>query len=175
MQASWWSPVLLAVYDPQTDSYKAVCKVISGLPDALYLALNERYPKDSENCSSTAKLADVDSGGLRPDVWWRPSEVWEVRGADITLSPVYPAAKGLVPGVRGCSIRFPRVIRVRDDKGIEQATTPHDLAAAYQRQEARGKEPAQAVATPVKARRAVSGSDEDEADESDEALVDVMD
>ena len=67
-KASWWSPVLLAVYDPQTDSYKAVCKVISGLPDALYLALNERYPKDSENCSSTAKLADVDSGGLRPDV-----------------------------------------------------------------------------------------------------------
>lgn len=76
--------------------------------------------------------------------------------------------------MRGCSIRFPRVIRVRDDKGIEQATTPHDLAAAYQRQESRGTEPAQPVATPSKPRRTGSGSEEDEGDVSDE-LIDAMD
>jgi DNA ligase-1 len=48
--------------------------------------------------------------------------------------PVYNAAKGLVPGDRGLSIRFPRFIKLREDKGVEQATTPQDLANAWHRQ-----------------------------------------
>lgn len=46
---------------------------------------------------------------------------------------MYPAARSLL-GERGCSIRFPRFIRVRDDKGIENATTAEQLARMYHMQ-----------------------------------------
>lgn len=40
----------------------------------------------------------------------------QVRGADITLSPNYTAAQGLVSAERGLSMRFPRFLKKRDDK-----------------------------------------------------------
>jgi DNA ligase 1 len=70
---------------------------------------------------------------LNPSVWFIPQEVWEIRGADFTLSPVYPAAQSLL-GERGVSLRFPRFIKVRDDKGIEQATSSEQLASMYEKQ-----------------------------------------
>ncbi len=42
-------------------------------------------------------------------------QVWEVRGAELSLSPVHRAASGHLPGTdRGLALRFPRFIRVRD-------------------------------------------------------------
>ena len=35
-------------------------------------------------------------GGAKPDVWFDPKVVWEVLTADLSLSPIYAAAKGLV-------------------------------------------------------------------------------
>ena len=52
----------------------------------------------------------------------------------ITQSPVYPAAKGRISD-KGLSIRFPRFIRVRDDKDVEQANTAADLASMYEKQQ----------------------------------------
>lgn len=49
-------------------------------------------------------------------------QVWEIRGADLTLSPVHTAALGLVSDERGLSLRFPRFIKLRDDKSVEQAS-----------------------------------------------------
>lgn len=57
--------------------------------------------------------------------------MWEIRGADITLSPVYSAAKGLVSVERGLSLRFPRFLRRRLDKNPEDATSPAQLANLY--------------------------------------------
>ena len=108
------------MYDPQTEKYQAVTKIISGFTDGFYKELNERYPKDSETCSRVP-LANMETG-ITPQWYLKPSEVWEIRGADITLSPVYPAARGLIPGGRGLSMRFPRFIRLREDKGVEQAS-----------------------------------------------------
>ena len=68
-------------------------------------------------------------------VWFEPMEVWEVKMADITLSPLYTAAIGLVSEERGLSIRFPRFIRLREDKSIEECTTTTELADMYHKQE----------------------------------------
>lgn len=50
------------------------------------------------------------------EVWFRPSMVWEVKGADIQLSPIYSAAKTYLKGEKGVGLRFPRLIKMREDK-----------------------------------------------------------
>jgi DNA ligase-1 len=55
------------------------------------------------------------------------------------LSPVSVAAKGLVSGSRGLSLRFPRFLRVRHEKGVEQASTPHFLGNMWRTQQAQGE------------------------------------
>jgi DNA ligase 1 len=59
-----------------------------------------------------------------------------VRFADVTLSPLYTAAMGLVTEERGLSMRFPRFIKIRDDKGIDEASTGKELAAMWEKQNA---------------------------------------
>ncbi|KLO14606.1 ATP-dependent DNA ligase [Schizopora paradoxa] len=140
-KAAWWSPILLALWDENAGQLIGVCKCMSGFRDEFYIALNERYPEGSETCSKSP-LWNVNTGGLRPEVYFKPQEVWEIRGADITLSPVSVAALGLVSDSRGLSLRFPRFIRVRDDKGnnIEQASSPEFLANMWKSQQAKGKD-----------------------------------
>ena len=67
-------------------------------------------------------------------VWFVAREVWEMRFADVTLSPVYTAAMGLVSEERGLSMRFPRFIKVREDKSIEEASTGRELAMMWEKQ-----------------------------------------
>lgn len=57
-----------------------------------------------------------------------------MRFADITLSPVYTAAIGLVSEERGLSMRFPRFIKIREDKGIDEASTAKELAGMWEKQ-----------------------------------------
>ncbi|PWN54495.1 ATP-dependent DNA ligase [Violaceomyces palustris] len=140
-KAGWWSPILLAVHDRQTGVYQAVCKCISGFTDAFYKELNLRFEEGGENCFSARSIEtgrsleeEYETGNLIPDVWWKPKEVWEIRGADITISPNYTAAAGLIHPEKGLSIRFPRFMRRREDKGPEMASTPEMLAGIYRMQ-----------------------------------------
>ncbi|CAE6965609.1 adl1 [Symbiodinium natans] len=84
----------------------------------------------------------------QPRFWFQPSEVWEIRGAaaDPALLVNCPrhhhfskafGCEGrlaflvmscLVDPKRGLSLRFPRFIRKREDKRLDQATTPQQLA-----------------------------------------------
>ncbi|KAI3325778.1 ATP-dependent DNA ligase [Xylariaceae sp. AK1471] len=101
-----------------------------------------------------AKPSFVEYAG-HPDVWFEPQEVWEMAFADITLSPTYTAAIGLVSQDRGLSLRFPRFLRKREDKGIEEASTSEFLANLFRKQEAKAPPP------PVK-----EDGDENEEDEA---------
>ncbi|CAE6415626.1 unnamed protein product [Rhizoctonia solani] len=136
-KAGWWSPILLGLWDQKAGEFVGVCKCMSGFSDAFYKALNERYSEEAGTCSKTP-YADVSSNGLVPPVWFKPSEVWEIKGADITLSPISQASKGLVAGDRGLSLRFPRFLRVREDKALSDATTPEFLAGLWRKQEGKG-------------------------------------
>jgi DNA ligase-1 len=60
----------------------------------------------------------------------------------ITESSVSVAALGLASSTRGLSLRFPRFIKVRGDKSIEEANTPSYLAEMWQSQQGKGKKQA---------------------------------
>jgi DNA ligase-1 len=136
-KAAFWSPILLAVRNPDTGSLEAVCKCISGFTDAFYKENKAYYDKDSGTNVLGKRPGYVEYEGGFPDVWFEPQEVWEMAFADITLSPVYTAAIGLVSEERGLSLRFPRFLRKRDDKGIEEASTSEFLAGLWRKQEAK--------------------------------------
>ena len=65
----------------------------------------------------------------RTDLTLHPSS------SSITESPVSIAAHGLVSETRGLSLRFPRFMQVRVDKGVEQASTPSFLASLWRKQQ----------------------------------------
>ncbi|KKA28852.1 hypothetical protein TD95_000266 [Thielaviopsis punctulata] len=139
-KAKWWSPILMAVRNEETGSLEAVCKCMSGFSDVFYKE-NRAVYNDGEDGSEpqntrTTQPAFVEYLGPRPDVWFEPHEVWEMGFADITLSPTYSAAIGLVSDERGLSLRFPRFIKKREDKSMEEASTNSFLASLFHKQEA---------------------------------------
>lgn len=140
-KAAWWSPILLAIRNAETGQLEAVTKCMSGFTDAFYKSNRLKYDKDDpENVNvlgGKPSYVEYNGGAGTPDVWFEPQEVWEVAFADLTLSPTYTAAIGLVSEERGLSTRFPRFLKVREDKGIDEATEAGYLAELYRKQEAR--------------------------------------
>jgi DNA ligase-1 len=54
--------------------------------------------------------------------------------SDITISPTYTAAIGLASDEKGLSLRFPRFLKKREDKGIDEASTSGFLAELWKKQ-----------------------------------------
>jgi DNA ligase-1 len=133
-KSQWWSPILLAVRNEETGSLEAVCKCISGFTDTFYKA-NKGYYEEGGDHVLPGKPSYVDYEGGHPDVWFEPQEVWELAFADITISPTYTAAIGLVSDEKGLSLRFPRFLKKREDKGIDEASTSEFLAKLWRKQE----------------------------------------
>ncbi|KAK0456580.1 hypothetical protein EV421DRAFT_1753404 [Armillaria borealis] len=120
---------LLACYDSESEEYQTICKIGTGFSEE---ALQSLY--DLLQPLEISKVrGDVKVGGAKPDIWFEPKIVWEVLTADLSLSPIYTAAQGLADE-RGISLRFPRFIRIRDDKSAEDATGPEQVAEMYEKQ-----------------------------------------
>ncbi|MEM1634965.1 MAG: ATP-dependent DNA ligase [Thermosphaera sp.] len=121
--------LLMASYNPSNDTFETVCKVGSGFTDEDLEKIPELikpYIKDRKPLRVVAKV--------EPDVWVEPALVAEIIGAELTLSPVHTCAYGRLKSDAGVSIRFPRFIRWRDDKGPEDATTSDELIEMYKMQ-----------------------------------------
>ncbi|KAF2856194.1 DNA ligase 1 [Plenodomus tracheiphilus IPT5] len=138
-RTSWYGAFLLACYNPGTEKYETVCNIGTGFSEAILETLHKTL---SEIVIDRPKPFYTHSSGNKdqPDVWFEPRHVWEVKTADLTLSPRYRAAADEVSGGgKGISLRFPRFIKERDDKKPDQASTSRMIAEMYQRQESVSK------------------------------------
>jgi DNA ligase-1 len=125
-----YGALLMASYDPQSNTFRTVCKLGSGFDDATL----DELPKRLEPFKLKEMDARVNSK-LKADYWFSPSTVLEVRGAELTLSPTHTCALDEIKKDAGLAIRFPRFTgRFRDDKNPEDATTEEELVAMYHRQ-----------------------------------------
>src|SRR5438093_4760069 len=129
-RAGSFGALLMAAYDDQEDLFRTTCKLGTGFDDETLFALPEKL----RTAKRDRKPARVDSK-LEPDVWFEPTTVLEVRGAELTVSPVHTAAWGAIRSGAGLAVRFPRFTgRWRDDKGPEEATTTKELLEMYRQQ-----------------------------------------
>jgi len=98
-----------------TDTFKTVSKVGTGITDIVLKELNTRLKKLA--VKEKPKEYDVHRD-LAPDYWVIPSVVVEIAADEITKSPKHTA---------GLALRFPRLICFRDDKNPKDATTLSEL------------------------------------------------
>src|SRR5271157_3848699 len=126
-RAGLYGALLLAAYDPAADLFRTVSKCGTGFSDADLAALPERLAP----LAAPHRPARVDARA-EPDLWFEPGLVLEILSAELTLSPNYTAAWGLIKPDAGLAMRFPRFTgRWRDDKAPEDATTTGELVDLY--------------------------------------------
>jgi len=141
-RAGSYGALLMAAYDDHEDLFRTTSKLGTGFDDETLFALPEKLKAAKRD----RKPARVDSK-LEPDVWFEPTTVLEVRGAEITVSPIHTAAWGAVRSGAGLAIRFPRFTgRWRTDKGPEDATTTKELLEMYRQQLKQTKRGTEALA-----------------------------
>ena len=83
---------LLACYNRDTEEFQTICKIGTGFSEE---ALQAHY-ETLKPLELTEARRDLKIGGAKPDIWFEPTVVWEVLTADLSLSPIYTAAQGLV-------------------------------------------------------------------------------
>jgi DNA ligase-1 len=104
------------------EKIKTVTKVGTGLTDDQFKELAERFKK--LKAEKKPKEYTVHKN-LEPDFWVEPSLVVELAADEITKSPKHTA---------GYALRFPRLIKFRDDKPVSQATTIEEIKKLFKLQ-----------------------------------------
>ncbi|KAK5577110.1 hypothetical protein RB653_002048 [Dictyostelium firmibasis] len=122
---------LLACYDENNEEFQTLCKIGTGFSDEqLTNFTNDLKPHVINQPRNQFRIAD----SIKPDVWFSPTQVWEVLAADLSISPVHTAATGMLDPNKGIALRFPRFIRTRPDKSPEDATSSDQVVLMYQNQ-----------------------------------------
>jgi len=106
-----------------SETFVTVTKVGTGVSDVLWHQLKEHLttiqtkamPRQYVNVNKT----------LIPDVWVEPSLVVELAGDDLTKSSTHGA---------GYAVRFPRLVRIRKDKSVNNVTTVAEIASMFRNQ-----------------------------------------
>jgi len=129
-RAGSYGALLMAAYDHESDMFKTVCKLGSGFTDEDLANM----PKMFAQYKIPHVHARIDSK-IKADVWFVPTVVLEVIGAELTLSPSHTTGWNAIKKGAGLAIRFPRFTgNWRKDRAPEDATTVDEIIKMYNRQ-----------------------------------------
>jgi DNA ligase-1 len=119
--------LLGAVYNEETDSFDAICKVGTGFDDDsirnIYEKLNEIELKNQPKDVQVYK-------DLIPDVWVNPSYVITVEADEVSRN----IGKDFGGIGSGLSLRFPRIIDFGRDKLAQECTSVKELLSMFDKQ-----------------------------------------
>lgn len=104
------------------DTIKSVTKVGTGLSDEQFQELAKRLKKIEVKEMPKEYEAPKE---LTPDYWVKPEVVVELAADEITKSPKHTS---------GYALRFPRLVKFRDDKSAKEATTISELVKLFKLQ-----------------------------------------
>jgi DNA ligase-1 len=122
-----YGALLCAAYNHEEDFFQTLCKLGSGFSDEQL----EKLPKKLEKVQTDKKPARVmATDEAKPDVWFEPKFVLEVKGANITRSPIHTTHWD-EKEEKGLSLRFPRFVRWRPEKSPDEATTVQEIFQMY--------------------------------------------
>jgi len=106
------------------DKIKTTSKIGTGLTDEEFREMNRRLK--NLRTKEQPKEYEVHKN-YTPDFWVIPSLVVEIAADEITKSPTHTA---------GIALRFPRLVRFRDDRSPNDATTLKELKRLFEMQKA---------------------------------------
>jgi len=128
---------LIGIYDKESDSFKTIAKIGTGLTDEEWKALKVKSHK--LKVKSKPARYDVDKM-MECDVWVEPFTIVVIKADEITRSPVHTAGRemqktkgggGMEVKTPGFALRFPRLVDFRDDKSSEDATSLVEIEEMY--------------------------------------------
>ncbi len=111
-RARYLSDYYLAAWDGEKGRFEVVGKTFKGLTDEELAEMTERL-----------KALEVSREGRR--IWVKPEVVVEVAYSEIQRSPKYPC---------GMALRLARIVRVREDKRVQEADTLARVRELFERQ-----------------------------------------
>ncbi len=108
----------------KTNKFLTISKIGTGLSDEQWREIYKKCQMVNVKSQIQPKEYQVEKN-LVPDVWCLPKLVVEIEADNITVSPVHTA---------GLALRFPRLLRFREDKSAEQVTTLAEAKKLYRMQ-----------------------------------------
>jgi len=138
---------LAGVYDPEKDMFVTVAKIGTGLTDEEWKTIRAKCERVRSD--EVPAMYDADKM-MGVDQWVTPAIVVEIKADEITRSPVHTAGRVMKlsksgtaqeVGEPGYALRFPRLVRFRDDKRPEDATTVSEVMTMFSVQKTAGSGP----------------------------------
>ena len=104
------------------DDFVTVTNIGTGLSDEQFRELNKKSQKVKVKEKPKEYLVDRNQ---EPDIWVEPKIIVEIQADNITQSSIHTA---------GLALRFPRLVRFRDDKSAEEITTVREVENLFKMQ-----------------------------------------
>lgn len=106
---------LVGIFDPDEGVYKTITKVGTGLKDEDWITLKQKADKVAVKEQPKNYVVNKI---YKPDVWTAPEIVVELGADEVSVSQTHSL---------GYALRFPRLLKFRDDKRASDTTTPQEI------------------------------------------------
>lgn len=133
-RTGWFGSFLLACYNEDLECFQSICKVGTGFSEEQFAKIKEELDPFIINKPAKSVKIKENLPQVKCDVYFEPKFVWEIKAADLSLSPMHTAALGVIESGKGIGLRFPRHQRERSDKQPEEATNTSQILEMYRSQ-----------------------------------------